>query len=77
MSANVLVEKRELFLKVGDQIIISGKDSYNIENIKKIIFRGEKVKKVIRRIKDNPLRINLPLNKEYSSNDKIYIVSKV
>ncbi len=77
MSANILVEKREFFLKVGDQIIISGKESYNIENVKKIIFRGEKVKKVIRREKDNPIRINLPLNKEYSTNDKIYIVSKV
>ena len=71
------MNQREFFLKVGDQIIISGKDSYNIENVKKIIFRGEKVKKVIRRIKDNPIRIDLPLNKEYSSNDKIYIVSNV
>ena len=47
MSANVLIEKRELFLKVGDQLIISGKGSYRIENIKKIIFNGEKVKSVI------------------------------
>ena len=73
MSANVLIEKREFFLKVGNQIMINN----NIENVKKIIFRGEKVKKVMRGIKDNPIRINLPLNKEYSSNDKIYIVSKV
>jgi len=48
MSANVLIEKRELFLKGGDQLIISGKGSYRIENIKKIIFNGEKGKSVIK-----------------------------
>ena len=75
-SANVLIEKKELFLKVGDQIIISGKGSYHIENVKKIIFNGEKVRTVIRKINNDPIKINLPLNKECLPNDRIYLISK-
>ena len=76
MSANVLIENKELFLRVGSNIIISGNESYNIETVKKIIFNGEKVKAVIRRKDDKLIKINLPLTKEYSSDDKIYIISK-
>ena len=76
MSANVLIENKELFLRVGNNIIISGNESYNIETVKKIIFNGEKVQFIIRKENDKPIQINLPLTREYSADDKIYIISK-
>ena len=38
-SANVVIENRESFLRVGDQIIIIGKNSYYIELVKKLILK--------------------------------------
>ena len=73
---SLIFQKKELFLKVGDQIIISGKGSYHIEKVKIIIFNGKKVRTVIRKINDNPIKINLPLHKECLSNDRIYLISK-
>ena len=77
MSANVSIENKELFLNLGDNIIISGNESYNIEAVKKIIHNGEKVQFISRKEKDKPIEINLPLTREYSSNDKIYKISKI
>jgi putative protease len=75
-SANVLIENRESFLRVGDQIIIIGKNSYYIENVKKLILKGAKVKRIVRKTDSDPIKINLTLDNEVELNDKIYIVSK-
>ena len=75
-SANVLIENRELFLRIGDQIIIIGKNSYYIEQVKKLILNGAKVRKIVRKVDDNPIKCNLPLESEVEIGDKIFIVSK-
>ena len=80
MSANVLIEAKDIFLQVGDEIIVIGENTYHIEKLKKIIINGEKVKKVGRKRNQNPVKINLPLTlteeEEIAPNDKIYIISK-
>ena len=75
-SANVLIENQQLILRVGDEIIISGPDSYHLEKIKKIIFNGEKIKKIGGPDNKGPVKINIPLTVETAPNDKIYIISK-
>ena len=75
-SANLLIERPQLILKVGDEIIINGPDSYHIEKIKKIIFNGEKIKKIGGPDYKSPVKINIPLTVETAPNDKIYIISK-
>jgi len=75
-SANVLLESLEIPLKLGDEIIITGPTTYMIEVIRKMIYKGEKVKSIARKRYSNPVRINLRLNNEFKTNDKIYILSK-
>ena len=75
-SANVLLESLEIPLKLGDEIIIEGTTTYMIETIKKMIYKGEKIKKISRKRQSDPVRFNLRLNKEVKPNDKIYIISK-
>jgi putative protease len=75
-SANVLIENRELFLKVGDEIIIIGKNSYYIERVKTIIYKGVKVKSIKRDKNSNPIEFNLPLDCEVGTGDQIYIITK-
>lgn len=75
-SANVLMESPQLILRVSDEIIISGPNSYHIEKIKKIIFNGEKIKKIGGPDCKSPVKINIPLTVETAPNDKIYIISK-
>ncbi|MFX0069486.1 MAG: peptidase U32 family protein [Candidatus Hermodarchaeota archaeon] len=75
-SANVLIENTELLLRVGNEVIIIGKNTYYIERIKKIIFKGEKIDKIKRNRKSDPIAINLPLNNMVEIGDKIYLISK-
>ncbi len=75
-SANVLLESLDDPLKLGDEIIITGPTTYMIEIIRKMIYKGEKVKSIARKRYSNPVRINLRLNNEVMPNDKIYILSK-
>ncbi len=75
-SANALIENRESFLRVGDQIIIIGNNSYHIEKVTKIILKGAKVKSIVRNTNDNPIKVNLALNCEVGLDDKIYVISK-
>lgn len=74
MSANVLLESLETPLKVGDEIIISGPNTYTVERIKKMIYKGEKIKTIVRKRYSNPVRINLRIEKEVEMNDKIYLL---
>ncbi|MFX1376184.1 MAG: peptidase U32 family protein [Promethearchaeota archaeon] len=75
-SANVLLESLEVPLKLGDEIIIIGSTTYMIETIRKMIYQGEKIKSIAQKKYTAPVRINLRLNNEVKSNDKIYILSK-
>ncbi|MFX1568544.1 MAG: peptidase U32 family protein [Promethearchaeota archaeon] len=75
-SANVLLESLEIPLKLGDEIIIEGKSTYMTETIRKMIYKGEKIKQISRKRYSDPVRINLRLNEEVKPNDKIYIISK-
>jgi putative protease len=75
-SANVLLEKLEFPLEIGDEIIISGPNTYTIETIKKMIFKGEKIRRIVRKRHSDPVRINLRINKEVEMNDNIYKISK-
>ncbi len=71
----MLLESLEIPLKLGDEIIIEGTTTYMIENIKTMIYKGEKIKKISRKRHTNPVRFNLRLNKEVKPNDKVYIIS--
>ena len=75
-SANILLENLEDPLMLGDEIIITGPTTYMIETIKKMIYKGEKVKSITRKRYSTPVRINLRLNNEVKANDKIYILAK-
>ncbi len=75
-SANVLLENLESPLKIGDEIIIMGSNTYIVETIKKMIYKGEKIKSISRKRYTDPVRINLRINKEVELNAKIYILSK-
>ena len=75
-SANVLLEGLEFPLKVGDDIIIMGPNTYTVETIKKMIYKGEKIKSISRKRYSDSVRINLRINKEVEINDKIYIIKK-
>jgi putative protease len=75
-SANILLESLEIPLKLGDEIIIEGSTTYIIETIKKMIYKGEKIKNIARKRYSDPVKINLRVNKEVKPNDKIYIISK-
>ncbi|MFX1390809.1 MAG: peptidase U32 family protein [Promethearchaeota archaeon] len=75
-SANVLLESLEIPLRLGDEIIIEGTSTYKIETIKKMIYKGEKIKLISRKRTSDPVRFNLRLNNEVNPNDKIYIISK-
>ncbi len=73
-SANVLLESLEFPLKVGDEIIITGSNTFTNEIIKKMIYKGEKIKSIVRKRYSDPVRINLRINKEVEINDKIFIL---
>ena len=73
-TANVLLESLEISLKLGDEIVIEGLTTYVVETINKIIYKGEKIKTIARKRDNNPVKINLRLNKEVKPNDKIYII---
>ncbi len=75
-SANVLLESLGIPLKLGDEIVITGSTTYMIETVKKMIYKGEKIKNIVRKKHSYPIKINLPLNVEVKLNDKIYIISK-
>ena len=47
-----------------------------IETIKKMIYKGDKIKSIARKRYNDPVKFNLRLNKEVELNDKIYIISK-
>jgi putative protease len=74
MTANILVEIKEFNLKVGDEIIITGDNTYHHQKIKHMLFKGENIKNIYKKRYDNPFKVNLRLSKEVKKEDKIYII---
>jgi len=74
MTANILVEIKEFNLKVGDEIIITGDNTYHHQKIKHMLFKGENIKNIYKKRYDNPFKVNLRLSKEVKKDDKIYII---
>jgi len=74
MTANILVEIKEFNLKVGDEIIITGDNTYHHQKIKHMVFKGENIKNIYKKRYDNPFKVNLRLSKEVKKEDKIYII---
>jgi len=74
MTANILVEIKEFDLKLGDEIIITGEDTYHHQKIKHMLYKGEKIKNIYKKRYDNPFKVNMRLSKEVKKEDKIYII---
>jgi putative protease len=74
MSANALIEKKECLLKVGDEIIISGENTYHIEKLRKLIMNGKKVLKIEKNIFEKTVKFNFPLSRQVKANDNIYLL---
>ncbi|MHA1194116.1 MAG: peptidase U32 family protein [Promethearchaeota archaeon] len=74
-TANVLLESLEFPLRIGEEIIVIGENTYQTEVIKKMIFKGEKIKSIARKRYSDPVKINLRID-HCETNDKIYIIAK-
>lgn len=74
-TANVLLESLDIPLRTGDEIIIVGRNTYQIEKIRKMVYKGEKIKSIVRKRYSDPVKINLRIN-NCEENDKIYILIK-
>ena len=74
MTANILVEIKEFNLKLGDEIIITGDDTYHHQKIKHMLYKGEDIKNIYKKMYDNPFKVNMRLSKEVKKDDKIYII---
>ncbi|MBY9021300.1 MAG: U32 family peptidase [Candidatus Lokiarchaeota archaeon] len=74
MTANVLIEIKEFNLKLGDEIIVIGNETYHHQKIKHMVFKGEKIQNIYKKQYDNPFKVNLRLSKEVQKDDNIYII---
>jgi putative protease len=76
MTANVLIEIKEFDLKLGDEIIIKGKKFSHHQKINHMVYKGEKIKSILKKKYDTSFKINMRVNKEVFEGDKIYIIYK-
>jgi len=76
MTANILIEIRDFNLKIGDEILIVGKNTYHHQQIRHMVYKGEKIKTIQKTRFESPFKINMTINKEVRENDKIYILYK-
>ena len=76
MTANILIEIKEFTLKLDDEIYIIGKDTQYHQNIKYMVYKGEKIKSIKKKRYDSPFKINMRVNKEVKEKDRIYIIYK-
>ena len=74
MTANILVEIKEFNLKLGDEIIITGNNTYHHQKIKHMLYKGENINNIYKKKFDNPFKVNMRLSKEVKKEDKIYII---
>ncbi|MFW9949002.1 MAG: peptidase U32 family protein [Candidatus Thorarchaeota archaeon] len=75
-TANILVEIKDFNLKLGDEIIILGEESYHHQKITHMVYQGKKIKNIYKKRSDNPFKINMRIKKEVQPEDKIYIIYK-
>jgi hypothetical protein len=74
MTANILIEIKEFNLKIGDEIIVIGNETYHHQKIKHMVFKGEKIQNIYKKRNENPFKVNLRLSNEVQRDDKIYII---
>jgi len=74
MTANILIEIKEFNLKIGDEIIVIGAETYHHQKIKHMVFKGEKIQNIYKKRYDNPFKVNLRLSNKVQRDDKIYII---
>ncbi|MHA1478924.1 MAG: peptidase U32 family protein [Promethearchaeota archaeon] len=74
MTANILIEIKEFNLKIGDEIIVIGNETYHHQNIKHMVFKGEKIQNIYKKRYDNPFKVNLRLSNKVQIDDKVYII---
>ena len=74
-TANVLLESLEFPLHIGEEIIVIGENTYQIEIIKTLTLKGQKIKSIVRKRYSDPVKINLRIE-HCEPNDKIYIIAK-
>ncbi|MFX1398092.1 MAG: peptidase U32 family protein [Promethearchaeota archaeon] len=75
-TANILIENKNIPLRIGSEIILQGADIFRFETVKKIFIHGEKVKSIMRTDKDAPLKINARLAEGARPEDKIFVLIK-
>ncbi len=76
MTANISMEYKNVPLKIGDEIIIIGMNTYNIEKVNKMYIKGNNINNIMRKASEAPIKVNLRLNDKVQKYDKIYIISK-
>lgn len=74
-SANILLEKKEQPLHLGSQVIIMGSQTFLVEKLKSIIYKGKKVNKIERKEAEEPIKLNISISDKVEVKDKIYILS--
>ncbi|MHA1150923.1 MAG: peptidase U32 family protein [Promethearchaeota archaeon] len=74
-SANLIIEKKNKSLTVGSELIIIGPDTFLVQKLNNIIYKGKKVEAIMRKETEEPIKINISLSNEVKVDDKIYIIS--
>ena len=73
-TANVLLESLDQPLNLGDEIYIVGPNTFIIEKIRRIIYKGKKINSIFRKRYTDPVKINLRIDTEVEKEDKVYIL---
>ena len=74
-TADVLLESLDHPLNMGDEIYIIGPNTFIIEKIRKIIYKGKKIKSILRKRYSDPVKINLRIDTGVEKEDKVYVIT--
>ncbi len=75
-TANILIESSDLPLSIGDSILIVGKDKYDLNHVKKMYCKGDKISTIKKKSTEKPLLINLGVETSVEEDNKIYLIGK-
>ena len=75
-SAKILIENINISIENGNEIIIIGEDTYLDDTIKKIIYKGKKIRSIKRKKEESPIEAEISLKNKVKCNDKIYTYIK-
>ena len=67
---------KRLLLFVENEIIIIGDTFSHHQTINHMVYKGEKIKNILKKRYDSAFKINMRVNKEVFEGDKIYIIYK-